>query len=84
MNDPRNSNPFTPKTQKESIIEHLRKHGSLTRLEAIDYLGIIELPARICDLEKEGFVIPRETYQGTARNGRTYKSKRYLTPSKWA
>ena len=71
-------------TQKSDIIEFLNQHGSLTRTQAFFDLGIIELPARICELEKEGFVVPRETYRGVAKNGRRYQSTRYLRPTKWA
>lgn len=71
-------------TQKSDIIEYLKEHGSITRLEAINELGIIELPARISELEKEGFVIPRKEYTGTSRRGRKYTSMRYLKPTVWA
>jgi hypothetical protein len=71
-------------SQKADIIEHLQRYGSLTRIEAIYRLGIIELPARICELEREGFVIPRQTYRGVAKNGRKFQSTRYLRPTVWA
>lgn len=71
-------------TQKSDIIEYLKEHGSITRLEAINELGIIELPARISELEKEGFRIPRQEYTGISRRGRKYTSMRYLKPRGWA
>jgi len=70
-------------SQKVDIIDHLQNHGSLTRIEAIHKLGIIELPARIVELTREGFIIPRETYTGTAKNGRRYASTRYFRPTVW-
>ncbi len=68
------------RTQKQDVLEHLLKHGSLTRIQAIYDLGIIELPARICELEKMGYQIPREDYSGIAKNGRRFHSVRYLKP----
>lgn len=70
-------------SQKSDIIDFMQRHGSLTRIQAIQNLGIIELPARICELTHDGFVIPRETYTGTAKNGRRYVSTRYLRPTVW-
>ena len=67
-------------TQKQEILKWLNEHGSLTRLQAILNLGIIELPARICELERDGYDIPRSKYSGTAKNGRTYTSARYFRP----
>lgn len=71
-------------TQKADVIEYLQRHGSITRIDAIYELGIIELPARIVELEREGFVIPRKNYTGLAKNGRKFTSTRYYTPTRWA
>lgn len=71
-------------SQKADVIEYLKAHGSITRIDAIYELGIIELPARIVELEREGFVIPRKSYTGHARNGRRYTSTRYYAPTVWA
>ncbi len=68
------------RTQTEDILAYLKVHGSITRYEAINQLGIIELPARICDLQRKGYVIPKESYKGVARNGRKYQSVRYFRP----
>ena len=69
------------RTQIEDILMFMKVHGSITRIEAILTLGIIELPARICEMQAKGYVIPREEYSGTAKNGRKYKSMRYFRPT---
>ncbi len=71
-------------TQKVDVLEHLNTYGSLTRLEAFTELGIAELSSRIGELEKEGFVVPRETIEVFARNGRKCRVTRYLRPTAWA
>jgi hypothetical protein len=43
-------------TQKSRLLEHL-KTKKITRLEGWDALGILELPARICELKAEGHLI---------------------------
>lgn len=69
------------RTQKEDVLLYLKVHGSISRLEAIYELGIIELPARICDLQAEGYTIPREAHVGRAKNGRSYTATRYFRPT---
>ena len=44
-------------TQKERILEHLKSGRLLTRLNSWDELGIIEAPARICELKADGYSI---------------------------
>ena len=68
------------KTQKSDVLQHLMRHGSLTRIQAIYDLGVIELSSRIGELEKDGYQIPRKPYTGTASNGRRYRSVRYMKP----
>ena len=41
-------------TQSQVILEHLKKHGSITQKEAIDNYGIMRLGARIWDLKRKG------------------------------
>jgi len=49
--DPRNHIP----TQNKRIIEYLRKHGSLTVLEAAIKLRITKLSTRIGELKVQGY-----------------------------
>ena len=44
-------------TQRESILAHLKKHGSITPMEALDMYGCFRLGARIKELREMGFNI---------------------------
>lgn len=50
-------------TQKARLLEHLQEGKTITRLNGWQLLGIIELPARISELKREGWpiVTHRET-----------------------
>ncbi len=48
------------KNQKEKIIEHIKKYGSITSYEAYIDLGITQLGARLDDLKKEGYEFETE------------------------
>jgi len=67
-------------TQKKDILYYLLMHGSITRMEAFDKLGICELSSRIGELEKDGWTINREWLRGKARNGRKWAVMKYLRP----
>jgi len=56
-------------SQKERILEHLKKGNSLTTASAVDLFKIYRLSERIRELEKLGHVIVREneTTLGGAR-----------------
>jgi len=41
-------------TQREQILAHLRQHGEITPLEALQQYGCYRLGARIYDLRQEG------------------------------
>lgn len=56
-------------TQKEKILEHLKKHGSITDLEAYNLYAIRRLGARIWDLRDEGFPIKSEPTKEKNRFG---------------
>jgi len=58
-------------TQKEKILEHLKKHGSITDLDAYRMYAIRRLGARIWDLRSEGFVITSKQTKGKNRFGQT-------------
>lgn len=60
----------TKKTQKEQILEHIEKYGSITPLEAQKLYGCMRLGARIWDLRKDGYEIVREIVEVETRNGK--------------
>ena len=65
-------------TQKEMILQHLKRHGSITPKDAIDNYGIMRLGARIYDLKGEGYKIVTETECGINRFGRPIAYARYF------
>lgn len=54
-------------TQTAAILEHLKRHGSITPLEALNRYGCMRLGARIYDLKRSGE--PIETRWEIRRNG---------------
>ena len=60
----------TKMTQCDEILEYLKEHGRITRLDAACDLHIFELASRIGEIEKKGYAISRtrETYAN--KNGR--------------
>lgn len=56
-------------TQKQRILEYLQDGRTLTRLNSWKELGILECPARICELKQEGHNIKTERLTVTNRYG---------------
>lgn len=56
----------TKLTQADIILWHLQNVGTLTRAQTMSEYGIVELPARICELKRLGFNITSE--KGTSHN----------------
>ena len=64
-------------TQVKLALEYMREHGSITSLEAIQELGIMSLPKRICELDKMGYIIKKRKEMVTNRYGKRVIVKRY-------
>ena len=64
-------------TQNELILDHLRKHGSITQAEAVERFGCYRLGARIWDLKKRGINISRSIQCGQNRYGERVVYARY-------
>lgn len=47
-------------TQRLRIMQHLRQHGTITGLEALQLYGIMRLASRISELKKRGEPITKE------------------------
>lgn len=60
------------KSQKQKIMSYIRKHGSITSIEAFKKLGVTRLSAIIYYLKEDGFKIDSVTEVG--KNG-THWSK---------
>lgn len=56
-------------TQSDIILEHLKKHGSITTWQAIQKYGITRLSAKIFILRKQGFKIVNENISKINRYG---------------
>jgi hypothetical protein len=59
-------------TQCEIVLWHLENEGTLTRAQAMSEYGIVELPARICELKKLGYNITSEKGTSTNRFGKVH------------
>ena len=64
-------------TQKDRILEYIRKFGSISSFEAYSDLGITQLGARIDQLKKEGYEFKTEWERKTNRYGEKTDYKRY-------
>ena len=53
-------------TQRDIILWHLARFGTITRAEAMSEYGIVELPARIVELKRLGHNIT--STKGTSKN----------------
>ena len=68
-------------TQNVKIIDYMRKHGSITALEAMEELGVMRLASRINDIKKAGYSIKRVVVEGTNRDGGTVRYCKYSLDS---
>ena len=57
-------------TQGEEILDFLKEHGFITRLQAACELHIFELASRIGELKKKGYNITSERINAYNKNGR--------------
>lgn len=65
-------------TQREEVLQYLRNHGSITRMESFINLGITELSSRIGEIERiDNIRIDREPITVKARNGKSVKVMKY-------
>lgn len=64
-------------TQAERLLEYLQAGNSITRLDAFNALGIVELSARVIDLEHKWHKINRERITVQNRFGEDVRVARY-------
>ena len=64
-------------TQNERILDYIRENGSISALEAAMDIGCLQLSARICELQKLGFVFTKTTVKSKNRYGDPVRYKRY-------
>lgn len=64
-------------SQKERILEYLEKNKTITTLESVMRLGIMDPQHYIMELRNEGYKITDKWINGTNRVGRKIRYKRY-------
>lgn len=64
-------------SQWELVLAYIKAHGSITSLQAVTDLGIIDLQGRIRDLRKKGFRIIATEETGKNRYGEKCRYNRY-------
>ena len=64
-------------TQCEKIVEYMKKHGSITQLDAFLDIGCWRLASRICDLRKQGYNIKRDMITVKNRDKEDVQVARY-------
>lgn len=64
-------------TQRQQIVDYMREHGSITRLESSLDLFIFEMPARICELTKMGWEFKKTRETKVNANGIAKSFVRY-------
>lgn len=64
-------------TDKDRVLEHLKKHKSITPLEALNEFGCYRLGARIWDLRRDGHHIDTEIVHDKDRFGEDMHYAKY-------
>lgn len=64
-------------TQRNRVIQYIKDFGSITRAEAFNELGIVELAARICELERMGYKFEKKTVYRENRYGEMIHFTKY-------
>ena len=63
--------------QRDRVIEYINEFGSITALEAVRDLGILQLSARLCELEKRGYRFDKKQESSLNRYGEKVYYTRY-------
>ena len=63
----------TKKSQCQRILWFINHYGSINPMQAMNYLGVMRLAARISDLEKVGHVFEHKPAKGKNRYGETIR-----------
>lgn len=65
------------KNQRQRILDYIDEFGSITALEAVRDLGVLQLSARLVELEKDGIVFHKEQESALNRFGERVYYTRY-------
>ena len=69
--------------QKSQILQHLKRHGTITSMEAITLFGCTRLSGRIFDLRHECYLIRSDKTEGKSRNGNACQFTAYVYEGRW-
>ena len=64
-------------SQKERILNYIKEHGKIDRIQAFFEEGVLELAARIADLEKDGYVFNKVSKRGKSKKGYSFNYTEY-------
>lgn len=65
------------KNQKQRILDYINETGSITALEAVRELGVLQLSSRLVELERDGIVFHKEQESALNRFGERVYYTRY-------
>ena len=65
------------KNQKQRILDYINETGSITALEAVRELGVLQLSSRLVELERDGIVFNKEQESALNRFGERVYYTRY-------
>ena len=65
------------KNQKQRILDYIDEYGSITALEAVRDLGVLQLSARLVEMEKDGITFKKQQESAKNRFGETIYYTRY-------
>lgn len=64
-------------SQTETVIEHIKQHGSINAMEALSQYGIMRLAARVMDARESGVPIMTVMVSGRNRYGEAVRYADY-------
>lgn len=67
-------------TQRERILDYIKKHGSITPMDAFNDLGITKLATQVSLMIRNGIDIEKKFEKGTNRFGEPVYFMRYSFP----
>lgn len=66
------------KNQKQAILNYIKKHRSITSIEAYTQLGITQLVTRISELKEIGYTFDFEWINAKNNNDKQVRFKKYF------
>jgi len=63
--------------QRQMLLNHMKEHGKITKLEALNKYGVMNTGERIRELRNEGHFIKTIMVQGTKPNGKDCEYAEY-------